>query len=1039
MFSEIEKEIQKEWEKNNIITELLQQQENKESFIFFDGPPFATGLPHYGHLLASTIKDTIVRYKTMEGYKIERKFGFDCHGLPVEYEINKKLGIVSSKDIDVCVYNKECRSIVKKYVSEWQEFLNRIGRWTDPSGYYFTMNNDYMNNIWKVFALLYKKGLIYKEYKVMPFSTALNCPLSNFEVSQNYKEVHDISIYVLFEIDNNDLFSLESPVYFLVWTTTPWTLPANMAICINPELNYKLVKENNKYIIMNEMYANKINIKDIIKTFKGFELSTLTYKSLFTQNHYPIILDTYVKNDIGTGLIHCAPLYGEDDYRVYKNMNNIMNCINHINNEGLFIYNEIMDNSLKQYNGIYFKDLDKEICNILKEKSLLYKKEQYYHSYPYCWRSDTPLIYKTIDSWFLKVTDIKEDLCKNNEQIYWNPDSVKNRFSNWLSNCCDWNISRNRYWGTPIPIWISSDNDILVISSKEELEELSGQKVEDLHKEFIDSIIITKNGKIYKRIPEVFDCWFESGAMPYSTNNIFNSIDFNSADFIAEGIDQTRGWFYTLLVLSTALFNKPAFKNVIVNGIVLANDGKKMSKKLKNYPDINEIFNKYGTDAVRLYLLNSPLVKGEEMNFNENGIKDMVKVILIPLHNILNLIDNYGNENDEKKVNNFLIKWFDNKLNILKNEIKNEINIYTLHTIIPKIIKIIDILQNWIIKLLKDDFKNGNIYFLKLFMLKLSIILAPFMPFYSDYIFSQNELSKHLLKSNSKSVHLLIEKDYNHLFIQSEDSEVIIESTEWTRTLSTEEDIYLLQNIIEQIRKIRDIYKIQRRMPLYKLTIITSNPLNNNIINFIQKESNIKNIDFVYYNKDNYNDYFNCQIQLSITGIKKCKKLKNQVEIQLTQQIIFNNQSLLDNFNKNNTYGIILTQDDITFKITAKKEDTVLINNNILIQLDLNIYEELKNEFIINELIFNIQQFRKELKLIPKDDIIIYYVVLQGNQQLIENNINNISNIIKKPFMQLNNQLNTDNMKIKSFSIFEPTPFLSDKQPKEYKFHIYIT
>ena len=639
-FPEEEEKILKLWNDLCAFEKSLELSKDRPAFTFYDGPPFATGLPHYGHLLAGTIKDIVTRFAHQTGHYVERRFGWDCHGLPVEYEINKKLGIKTREgvlDMGIDVYNQECRSIVQRYSKEWEKTVKRLGRWIDTENDYKTMEPWYMESVWNVFQRLYTKGLVYRGYKILPYSTGCTTPLSNFEANMDYRDTPDPSVVINFPLVD------EPETCLLAWTTTPWTLPSNLALCVNATFDYvkiQDVKSNQQYIVCEtrlcQVYPKmlKKGYKGgeyvVLETFKGKALVGKKYLPLFQcyadkPNAFQVLEDSYVTNENGTGIVHQAPAFGEDDYRVCTSAHIIgktdVPCP--IDDNGCFT------DAVPLVKGVYVKEADEIICRDLKARGRLVSKSTFVHSYPFCYRSGTPLIYRAIPSWFINVEAIKDQLVENNTQTYWVPAFVKEkRFHNWLENAKDWAISRNRFWGTPLPLWVSEDyEEIVCIGSIEELYERSGVRVSDLHREHLDDIVIpSAQGKgDLKRVDEVFDCWFESGSMPYAQQHYpFENVEkFENgfpADFIAEGLDQTRGWFYTLMVISTALFNKPAFKNLIVNGLVLAEDGRKMSKSLRNFPDPTVVLDKYGADALRLYLINSPVVRAEPLKFQEAGM-----------------------------------------------------------------------------------------------------------------------------------------------------------------------------------------------------------------------------------------------------------------------------------------------------------------------------------------------------------------------------------------------------------------------------------
>ncbi|MCB0309439.1 MAG: isoleucine--tRNA ligase, partial [Bdellovibrionales bacterium] len=633
-FPKMEEEVLKVWKIDRIFERSVSEKSANDQWSFYDGPPFATGLPHHGHLLAGTIKDVIPRFWTMRGKQVSRRFGWDCHGLPVEFEIEKELNLKGRQDIlnyGVGRFNDACRGIVLRYANEWRDTVERMGRWIDFDHDYKTMDPAFMESVWFIFKSLWDKGLIYEDKKVLPYSTPVASPLSNFEANLNYQNIQDPSIYIKFKVKNRD------NTFLLVWTTTPWTLPANLGIAANPKFTYLEIraKETGDIFILEEKLAGKIfkNLEKsdghkILKRYEGRLLQGLHYEQLIPaflgqlpKNVHQVFLADYVTDDAGTGLVHLAPAFGEDDYRIGKEHE--LPPLDHLDEQGHFTGDAAI--AL----GYYFKDADKEIIAYLKSKGLLFRHETLQHSYPFCYRSDTPLIYRAISTWFVDVSKIKEKLIQNNQTINWVPRHLKDgRFGKWLEGARDWAISRNRFWGNPIPIWRDEESgESLCVGSIEELEKLTGKKIEDLHKQYLDplTIVSPKTGKTLKRVPHVLDCWFESGSMPYAQQHYPFSINDEAflkifpADFIAEGLDQTRGWFYTLLVISTALGKGAPFKNVVVNGIVLAEDGRKMSKRHKNYPEPREVLDEFGADTLRIYLLQSGAVHGEDLRFSKEG------------------------------------------------------------------------------------------------------------------------------------------------------------------------------------------------------------------------------------------------------------------------------------------------------------------------------------------------------------------------------------------------------------------------------------
>lgn len=765
-FAEREEKVLKLWRTLDVFRQSVEGRRDRPIFSFYDGPPFATGLPHYGHLLAGTIKDAVPRYKTMKGFCVPRRFGWDCHGLPVENEIEKAKELSGAHAIEqfgIANFNEECRSIVLRYTEEWKKTVERMGRWVDFDKTYHTMDLSFMESVWWVFAQLYKQGLVYEGFKVMPFSTKLGTPISNFELNLNYKEVDDPSAIIAFQ-------SVEEPnLAYLAWTTTPWTLPSNLALIAGPEIGYVRVKDpktGKEYVLaearLKAVFKEEV---EVMAHFLGKELEGKKYHPCFPffreqPNAFRIVLDGFVTTEDGTGIVHAAPAFGEADFFVAKRENIELVCP--VDSNGRFTA------EVAPFEGMLVKDADKLIMQDLKKRGLLFHQATIRHRYPFCWRSDTPLIYKAVSTWFVAVEAIKDRLLAANAEIHWVPEHIKGgRFGKWLENARDWAISRNRYWGTPIPLWRSEDGEHLhVMSSIHELEELTGAKVTDLHRHKIDHLEFVKDGKKYRRITEVFDCWFESGSMPYAQNHypFENKLAFEQsfpADFIAEGLDQTRGWFYTLTVLSAALFDKPAFKNVIVNGIILAEDGNKMSKRLKNYPDPEKVIAQFGADAVRLYMLNSAAVKADDLRFSEKGVEHVVRQVLIPFWNSFVFLSTYAgiyHWKPEACQSKFEIdRWIVSLTQKLMSEVAIAMDSYDLAKAVEPFVGFVDQLTNWYIRRCRsrfwadEDSEDRRCAFATLYsvLLDVSKIAAPFIPFLSESVYQELRT-----KGMPESVHL---------------------------------------------------------------------------------------------------------------------------------------------------------------------------------------------------------------------------------------------------------------------------------------------
>lgn len=849
-----------------------------QKFTFYDGPPFATGLPHYGHILAGTIKDIVTRYACMNGKYVERRAGWDCHGLPVEYEIDQKLNITHRDQVlemGIDKYNETCRSIVTRYTQEWETTVNRLGRWIDFENDYKTMDPTFMESVWWVFKQLFDKGLVYQGHKVMPYSTACTTPLSNFEAGLNYKDVKDPAVVVSFPIVGD-----EDSASFVAWTTTPWTLPSNVALCVNPEMDYvKIVdtKTSHAFVLaksrLPQLYPIMNNKKKwkpekaaetfVVKAeMKGADLVGKRYTPLFdfftgyksADKYFQILSDSYVTDDAGTGVVHQAPAFGEDDYRV---------CLEH----GLIVKggeipcpvdaNGEFTDEVPPVKGVHVKKADDTLIQMIKDMGRLVQKDVLNHSYPFCWRSDTPLIYKAVTTWFVRVEEIRDRIVENNRQTYWVPAEIKEgRFHNWLTDARDWNISRNRFWGTPIPIWSNEDfTELVCIGSINELAELSGTRVEDLHREVVDEVTIPskKNpGTVLRRIEEVFDCWFESGSMPYAQSHypFEKKTEWEKgfpADFIAEGLDQTRGWFYTLMVLSTALFDKPAFMNNIVNGMVLASDGQKMSKRKKNYPDPTIVISKYGADALRMYLVNSPVVRAESLKFREEGVLGVVKEVFLPLYNAFRFFlqnverwEAHGHKfvPDITKVratSNPTDVWIQAEAQQLIKFVHEEMGAYRLYTVMPALVKFGTQLTNWYVRLNRDRLKGlegegsdadseaeTGLQVLYDVLLDVSIIMAPFTPFITEFFYQHlrklhpsykdaangGGTSNPVMPGKSDSVHFLRLPEYDEGRL-NHDAVASMEA---------------LQSIVEQGRNAREKRNISLRTPVKLVVAVLRNP-----------------------------------------------------------------------------------------------------------------------------------------------------------------------------------------------------------------------
>lgn len=1010
------------WSEIDAFQTSLKLSEGRKEYTFYDGPPFATGLPHYGHILAGTIKDTVTRYAHQTGHYVSRRFGWDCHGLPVEYEIDKKLKITGRDmvlEMGVANYNAECRSIVQRYTKEWEKTVTRLGRWIDFKNGYKTLDPAFMESVWWVFKTLFDKGLVYRGYKVMPYSTACGTPLSNFEAGLNYKDVSDPAVVVTFPLVT------DPTVCLLAWTTTPWTLPSNLALCVGATFTYvKIIdksRDNKCFILLEKRLAQlfpevskadctderRAELYEVVERMTGDKLVGLKYIPIFTyfseeykETAFRVIADAYVTEEGGTGIVHQAPAFGEDDYRVCM-ANGIvakgseLPCP--VDADGRYTA------AVSDFKGRAVKEADNDICAHLKASGRLVMKDSYVHSYPFCWRSETPLIYKAVPSWFVSVEKVKPQLLANNGKTYWVPASVQEkRFHNWLADAKDWAISRNRFWGTPIPLWISDDlEEMVAVGSVEELFELSGVRVTDLHKEHVDGITIpSKQGRgSLKRIEEVFDCWFESGSMPYAQLHYpFENQDrFTNgfpADFIAEGLDQTRGWFYTLMVLSTCLFDKPAFKNVVVNGLVLAADGKKMSKRLSNYPDPTIVLSKYGADALRLYLINSPVVRGDVLKFQEDGVNDVVRGVLLPWYNafrfFIQCVERWESAQGvqfkpdvevSKSSTNDVDVWILAATLGLVKYVHEEMKAYRLYTVVPRLLEFIEELTNWYVRLNRDRLKGAlgdqeallglNVLFEVL--VTMTQIMSPFTPFFAEYLY-QNLRKLLPLYGNTdpavavdapgkaSSVHYLMLPELNVTRLNPR----------------AEARFKTLQQAVTLARIARERRHIRNNLPLKDVLVVAANEAD---------------VEALVYLKGYFMGEINAwNVTMSTEWEKLCalkvlpnwkdlgKRLGKQMKDVAKEINELTQQQVIDFMNTGvmTVCGFELNKEDVVvkreFSGDAKRyEAAVSEDGSLMIAIDTTCDEEVLQELRAKTIAATVQRLRKSAGLVVADRVEIFY------------------------------------------------------------------
>jgi isoleucyl-tRNA synthetase len=1004
----VEEEVLSFWNSDKTFRKSLAGTKDKDAFVFFDGPPFATGLPHYGHLLAGTLKDIVPRYWTMRGRHVERRFGWDCHGLPVENEVEKEHGISKHAIEDVWgieLFNEICRSIVLRYTAEWRTVVERMGRWVDFENQYRTMDPSYMESIWWVFSEMWKKDLIYQGFRVQPYCPRCATPLSNFEMNEGYKDVQSPSITVVFPLVNDPATKL------LVWTTTPWTLPSNVACAVGPKIRYLKVKDGDSvYIIAKERigaYYKDESPYTVISEVSGTELEGLRYVPLFdyfkttSDAFFTVTCADFVSTEDGTGIVHLAPAFGEDDFTVGKKLGLPIVCP--VDDEGKFTA------EVPEYQGKLVFEADPDIIRRIKAAGRLVHRSTLEHRYPHCYRCDSALIYKAITTWFMKIEPLKKNMLDNNQGIHWVPAHLQNgRFGKGIESAPDWNISRNRYWGTPIPVWLCECGHRECVGNVRRLHELAGKGVapqgekrhdavvedvrrlvlekrkglsasfaadgaesksfadipkNDLHRHVIDRLDLgcPKCGKRMMRTPEVLDCWFESGSMPYAQNHYpFENADaFDKnfpADFIAEGLDQTRGWFYTLTVLSSALFSKTAFKNVIVNGIILSEQGKKLSKRLKNYAPPEEVLAKLGADALRLFLINSPAVKAEDLRFSESGVQEMSRAVLLPFFNAYSFFVTYANVDGwtpppaiSYKSTNELDRWIVSELNNLIGSVRREMEQYNLYKVVPLLVEFIDNLTNWYIRRSRrrfwksenDSDKNDAYTTLYWVLVEFSKVMAPFLPFLTE------EIYRNLVASQSagapQSVHCTRYPESVPALFDAE----------------LDEKMRLVRSIVTMGRALRSRYNLKIRQPLSDLTVVVRDDVKRGLLadmgTLIKEELNVKAVRFDA-NEDSV---------VSLSGKADFKRLgkklgpKMKEAAKIIEAFTGTDIAALERGETREVLGHVLTIEDIDVRRTKHAGMEVETQDGITVALNTEMTPELCEECLAREFVNRIQTLRK--------------------------------------------------------------------------------
>ncbi|CAN7013934.1 unnamed protein product [Brassica rapa subsp. trilocularis] len=1041
-FPREEEKVLSFWTQIDAFKTQLRRTEHLPEYIFYDGPPFATGLPHYGHILAGTIKDIVTRYQTMTGHHVTRRFGWDCHGLPIENLIDKKFGIkLKSQVLEMGIdnYNEECRSVVDLYVEEWEKVITRSGRWIDFKKDYKTMDLSFMESVWWVFAQLFDKNLIYKGFKVMPYSTGLKTPLSSSEAKGTYKKVSDPEAMVTFPVIGD-----QDNAAFVAWTTTPWTLPCNLALCVNPEFVYLKVrnKHNGRVYVVAEprlsalpsfanaaadtKKANKggdsaaADSYEILEKFDGASLVGKKYEPLFdyfsdfSSEAFRVVADDYVTDDSGTGIVHCAPAFGEDDYRVClenKIIEQGEGLVVAVDGDGLFT------ERITHFFGRYVKDADKDIIEAVKAKGRLVKTGSFTHEYPFCPRSDTPLLNRALPSWFMRVDEqLKEQLLENTKETHWVPSHVKDkRFHNWLENARDWCISRSRFWGTPLPIWISDDGEeVVVMDSVDKLEKLSGVKVFDLHRHHIDQITIPSSRGpefgVLRRVEDVFDCWFESGSMPYAyihypfENKELFEKNF-PGDFVAEGLDQTRGWFYTLMVLSTALFGKPAFRNLICNGLVLAEDGKKMSKSEKNYPPPTEVIDEYGADAVRLYLINSPVVRAEPLRFRKEGVLSVVKDVFLPWYNAYRfLVQNAKRLEIEGsgpfvptdlatlRSSNVLDQWIHSATQSLVCFVRQEMDAYRLYTVVPYLLKFLDNLTNIYVRFNRKRLKGrtgeddchialSTLYNVLLTSCK---VMTPFTPFFTETLY-QN--LRKACEGSEESIHYCSFPEADGTRVEKR----------------IEQSVTRMMTVIDLARNIRERHKLPLKTPLKEITVVHPDAdflddITGKLREYVLEELNVRSL--VTCNDTLKYASLKAEPDFSVLGkrLGKSMRLIAKEVKEMSQQDILS----FEEAGKVTIAGHTLVLTDIkivrVFKRPDGLKDTEIDANgdgDVLVLLDLRPDDSLYEAGVAREIVNRVQKLRKKSGLEPTDVVEVYIESLDKDESVLQQVLSSQEQYIK--------------------------------------------
>ncbi|RVU54102.1 isoleucine--tRNA ligase [Anaerosphaera multitolerans] len=984
-----EENISKYWEEIDLLHRSVETREGNQSYIFYEGPPTANGKPGIHHVMARTLKDLTCRYKTMTGYKVNRKAGWDTHGLPVEIEVEKKLGLENKHDIEkygIAEFNKMCRDSVFEYEKEWRELTKRMAYLIDLDDPYVTLENSYIESVWHILDKMFKDGLLYEGHKILPYCPRCGTGLASHEVAQGYEEIKTETVVAKFKLKDKD-------EYFLAWTTTPWTLPSNVALTVNPEIDYVKVRYNDEIYYLAEALASKVidDEYEVLDRFKGKELEYVEYEQLLPfvtpdKKAFYVTCADYVTIEDGTGIVHTAPAFGEDDYQTGRRYN--LPVINPVDEDGKF--------TATPWKGQFVIDADHEIIHYLKDNGLMFKKQKFVHNYPHCWRCHTPLIYYAHPSWYIEVTKFKEKLIENNNGVNWFPDFVgEKRFGNWLENLNDWAISRSRYWGTPLPVWKCECGHSESIGSIEELVDKAVEDIDEtieLHRPYVDDVHLKcpKCQGEMTREKDVIDVWFDSGSMPFAQWHypFEHKDDFDTlfpADFICEGIDQTRGWFYSLIAISTYMTGKSPYKNVLVNDLILDKHGKKMSKSKGNTVEPFELFDRYGADVVRWYLMYvSP--PWTPTKFDEEGLREIDSKFFRSLRNIYNFFSLYANTDGidprEFKVSpenrDEIDRWLLSKYNNLLKSVKEDMEIFELTKVVRNIQEfVIEDFSNWYIRRNRRRFWKSEIDEDKKsvysttyeVLLGLTKIIAPFVPFTAEEIFKS--------LTDGESVHLE--------YYPTSDESLIDEKLE--------EKMDLVRNLVALGRASREEVKIKVRQPISKVIIDGKyKDIIGDLTDLIKEELNVKEVVF---EKDlsvfmDYELKPNFKVVGSILGPKIkdfTKELKNVDAKELVQKL--SEGPVTMNLKGEDTE---ILEDYILVNIKSKEGFDVIMENNLFVILDTELTPQLIEEGLVREFISKVQQLRKQEDLEVLDNI---NVSIECGDEVM-NALSNYSDFIKK-------------------------------------------